>query len=118
MSVTVADASGRTLSGQTLEAFINSVSHIDLFSIGLNRAFGAKYLKPYVEEMGKKAPFYISAYPNAGLPNQFGEYDESPEKMGIQVKEYLNDGLVNIIGGCCGTTPDHIKAIKEAVEHL
>ncbi len=108
VSVTVADASGRTLSGQTLEAFINSVSHIDLFSIGLNCAFGAKDLKPYVEEMGKKAPFYISAYPNAGLPNQFGEYDESPEKMGVQVKEYLNDGLVNIIGGCCGTTPDHI----------
>jgi len=109
VSVTVADASGRTLSGQTLEAFINSVSHIDLFSIGLNCAFGAKDLKPYVEEMGKKAPFYISAYPNAGLPNQFGEYDESPEKMAVQVKEYLTDGLVNIIGGCCGTTPDHIS---------
>ena len=121
VSVTVADASGRTLSGQTLEAFLNSVSHIDLFSIGLNCAFGAKDLKPYVEEMGKKAPFYISAYPNAGLPNQFGEYDETPEQMSLQIKEYLNDGLVNIIGGCCGTTPEHIRRfaslLKEANIH-
>ncbi len=122
VSVTVADASGRTLSGQTLEAFLNSVSHIDLFSIGLNCAFGAKDLKPYVEEMGKKAPFYISAYPNAGLPNQFGEYDETPEQMSIQIKEYLNDGLVNIIGGCCGTTPEHIRRfsllLDEAKMHI
>jgi len=116
VSVTVADASGRTLSGQTLEAFLNSVSHIDLFSIGLNCAFGAKDLKPYVEELGKKAPFYISAYPNAGLPNQFGEYDESPEKMSVQIKEYLNDGLVNIIGGCCGTTPDHIRQFASLLD--
>ncbi len=116
VSATVADASGRTLSGQTLEAFINSVSHIDLLSIGLNCSFGASDLRPYVEEMGKKSSFLISAYPNAGLPNQFGEYDESPEKMAKQVQEYLSGGLVNILGGCCGTTPDHIRAFAKMIE--
>nr|WP_321406989.1 methionine synthase [uncultured Carboxylicivirga sp.] len=121
VSATVADASGRTLSGQTMEAFLNSVSHVDLLSVGLNCSFGAKDLKPYIEELGKKAPFKISAYPNAGLPNQFGEYDETPVQMAPQVKEYLEGGLVNIIGGCCGTTPDHIrefaKMIKQAQVH-
>ena len=121
VSATVADASGRTLSGQTMEAFLNSVSHVDLLSVGLNCSFGARDLKPYIEELGKKAPFKISAYPNAGLPNQFGEYDETPHQMAPQVKEYLDSGLVNIIGGCCGTTPDHIrefaKMINEAQVH-
>lgn len=110
VSVTVADASGRTLSGQTLEAFLISVSHIPLFSIGLNCSFGASALRHYVEEMGRKTEFLISAYPNAGLPNQFGEYDETPEEMTPQILEYLKDGLVNIIGGCCGTTPEHIAS--------
>ena len=110
VSVTVADASGRTLSGQTLEAFLISVSHIPLFSIGLNCSFGAGALRHYVEDMGRRTEFLISAYPNAGLPNQFGEYDETPEEMTPQILEYLKDGLVNIIGGCCGTTPEHIAS--------
>ncbi len=113
LSVTVADASGRTLSGQTIRAFMTSVSHANLLSIGLNCSFGAKDLKPYLEEISKHAGCYVSAYPNAGLPNQFGEYDESPQTMSAQVKEYFEDGLVNIIGGCCGTTPDHIAAYQE-----
>lgn len=111
VSGTITDKSGRTLSGQTLEAFLNSLSHIKLLSIGLNCAFGAHDLQPYIEELSEKAPFYISAYPNAGLPNELGEYDETPEKMAIQVAEYLDNHYVNIIGGCCGTTPDHIKEI-------
>ena len=109
LSGTITDASGRTLSGQTVEAFLNSVSHIDLLSIGLNCSLGARDLKPYVEELSKKAPFYITTHPNAGLPNQFGEYDESPEVMAGQLAEFVNDRAVNVIGGCCGTTPDHIK---------
>ncbi|MGQ8335763.1 methionine synthase [Sunxiuqinia sp. A32] len=109
VSGTITDASGRTLSGQTVEAFLNSVRHIDLLSIGLNCSLGAKDMRPYLEEMAKKAPFYISAYPNAGLPNQFGEYDETPEEMATQVKDFLDNHFVNIIGGCCGTTPDHIR---------
>lgn len=109
VSGTITDASGRTLSGQTVEAFLNSVRHIDLLSIGLNCSLGAKDMRPYLEEMAKKAPFYISAYPNAGLPNQFGEYDETPEEMAGQVKDFLDNHFVNIIGGCCGTTPDHIR---------
>ncbi|MBN2166528.1 MAG: methionine synthase [Marinilabiliaceae bacterium] len=116
VSATVADASGRTLSGQTIEAFLNSVSHIDLLSVGLNCSFGAKDLRPYVEEIGKKSPFLISAYPNAGLPNQFGEYDETPEEMSIQIDEYLSGGLINILGGCCGTTPDHIRAFAKKIK--
>ena len=108
VSGTITDASGRTLSGQTVEAFLNSVRHIDLLSIGLNCSLGAKDMRPYLQEMAGKAPFYISAYPNAGLPNQFGEYDETPEQMAIQVKDFLDNRLVNIIGGCCGTTPEHI----------
>lgn len=111
VSGTITDKSGRTLSGQTLEAFLNSLSHIKLLSIGLNCAFGAHDLQPYIEELSEKAPFYISAYPNAGLPNELGEYDETPEKMAVQVAEYLDNHYVNIIGGCCGTTPNHIKEI-------
>jgi 5-methyltetrahydrofolate--homocysteine methyltransferase len=108
VSGTITDASGRTLSGQTVEAFLDSVRHIDLLSIGLNCSLGAKDMRPYLKEMAQKAPFYISAYPNAGLPNQFGEYDETPEQMAVQVKDFLDNQFVNIIGGCCGTTPEHI----------
>ncbi len=111
VSGTITDASGRTLSGQTVDAFLTSVSHIDLLSIGLNCSLGARDLRPYLEELSKKAPFFISAYPNAGLPNQFGEYDETPEEMGHQVGDFLNNKFVNIIGGCCGTTPDHIREL-------
>jgi 5-methyltetrahydrofolate--homocysteine methyltransferase len=122
VSVTVADASGRTLSGQTLEAFLISVSHMPLFSIGLNCSFGASELRSYVEELGRKTPFLISAYPNAGLPNQFGEYDETPGQMAPQILDYLRNGLVNIVGGCCGTTPDHIAAfarhLKDGIPHI
>jgi 5-methyltetrahydrofolate--homocysteine methyltransferase len=116
VSVTVADASGRTLSGQTLEAFLISVSHMNLFSIGLNCSFGASDLRMYVEELGRKTPFLISAYPNAGLPNQFGEYDETPEEMAPQIFDYLKEGLVNIVGGCCGTTPEHIAAFAKLLK--
>jgi 5-methyltetrahydrofolate--homocysteine methyltransferase len=113
ISGTITDASGRTLSGQTVEAFLNSVSHVDLLSIGLNCALGAKDMRPYLEELSEKAPFFISAYPNAGLPNQFGEYDETPEQMCVQIDDFLRNGFVNIVGGCCGTTPDHIRHIAE-----
>ncbi|MFW6277504.1 MAG: methionine synthase, partial [Prolixibacteraceae bacterium] len=109
VSGTITDASGRTLSGQTLEAFLNSISHVDLLSIGLNCSLGASDLKPYVKELSGKAPFYISTHPNAGLPNQFGGYDETPEIMAGYLKEYLDNNYVNILGGCCGTTPDHIR---------
>jgi 5-methyltetrahydrofolate--homocysteine methyltransferase len=108
ISGTITDASGRTLSGQTLEAFLNSVSHVDLLSIGLNCSLGASDLRPYVKELSAKAPFYVSAHPNAGLPNQFGQYDETPEIMAGYLKDYLDNSFVNIIGGCCGTTPGHI----------
>jgi len=108
LSVTISDKAGRTLSGQTLSAFVASVSHARPLAIGLNCSFGAEELKPYVKELGRIAPFFISAYPNAGLPNQLGEYDETPGKMALQIKEFIDEGLVNIIGGCCGTTPDHI----------
>ncbi|MCX6275168.1 MAG: methionine synthase, partial [Bacteroidetes bacterium] len=111
VSGTITDASGRTLSGQTVEAFLNSVSHVDLLSIGLNCALGAKEMRPYLEELSEKAPFFISCYPNAGLPNQFGEYDETPEQMCHQIDDFLNSRFVNIVGGCCGTTPDHIRHI-------
>ncbi|MCF6241216.1 MAG: methionine synthase, partial [Bacteroidales bacterium] len=117
VSGTITDKSGRTLSGQTLEAFLNSVSHIKLLSIGLNCAFGAHDLRPYVEELAHKSPFFISAHPNAGLPNELGEYDESPQKMSLQIKDYLDNQYVNIIGGCCGTTPAHIKEIAELAQH-
>ncbi|HBL74402.1 MAG: methionine synthase [Bacteroidetes bacterium GWF2_42_66] len=113
VSGTITDASGRTLSGQTLEAFLTSVSHIDLLSIGLNCSLGAKELRPYLKELAKKAPFYVSAYPNAGLPNQFGEYDETPHEMAGEIKDFLDNRFVNIVGGCCGTTPEHIHAFAE-----
>jgi len=116
ISATVADKSGRTLSGQTIRAFLASISHANLLSVGLNCSFGAKDLKPYLKEVSAHSPWYVSAYPNAGLPNQFGEYDESPEMMAVQVKEYMDEKLVNIIGGCCGTSPDHIAAYEALIQ--
>jgi 5-methyltetrahydrofolate--homocysteine methyltransferase len=113
VSVTISDVSGRTLSGQTTEAFLYSVSHIDLLSIGFNCALGAKELRPFVEELSQKASFFTSVYPNAGLPNQFGEYEDTPEKMGVYIKDFLDNRFVNIVGGCCGTTPDHIRKFAE-----
>jgi 5-methyltetrahydrofolate--homocysteine methyltransferase len=115
LSGTITDASGRTLSGQTAEAFLISVSHIPLLTIGFNCALGAKQLTPHLEVLAQKSNLRISAHPNAGLPNAFGEYDESPSQMAAQIKTYLDKNLVNIIGGCCGTTPAHIKAIAEMV---
>lgn len=109
ISGTITDASGRTLTGQTTEAFYNSVSHGNLLSIGLNCALGARAMKPYLAELSQKASCFVSVYPNAGLPNEMGQYDESPEFMGEQIKEFLEEGYVNILGGCCGTTPDHIR---------
>lgn len=117
LSVTISDRAGRTLSGQTLGAFVASVSHANPLAIGLNCSLGAAELKPYVKELGRIAPFYISTYPNAGLPNQLGEYDETPEKMAAQIKEFVDEGLVNIIGGCCGTTPAHIAEYVRIVEN-
>jgi len=111
ISATIADASGRTLSGQTPEAFLYSVSHIPLLSIGFNCAFGANQLMPYIQELSNKTPFFVSAYPNAGLPNAFGKYDQTPSAMANEVEAYLKNGLINIIGGCCGTTPEHIREI-------
>ena len=117
VSGTITDASGRTLSGQTAEAFLISVSHIPLLTVGLNCALGAKQLTPYLQIISDKTSFAVSAHPNAGLPNAFGEYDESPQDMAEQIKEYLDKNLVNIVGGCCGTTPEHIKAIAEVVKN-
>ena len=117
VSGTITDASGRTLSGQTAEAFLISVSHLNLLSVGFNCALGAKQLTPYLETIAHNSDFYISAYPNAGLPNAFGQYDETPQQMAEQIKEYLEKSLINIIGGCCGTTPEHIKAIAELVKN-
>lgn len=113
LSGTITDASGRTLSGQTAEAFLISVSHIPLLSVGFNCALGANLLQPHLEAIADKTSFAVSAHPNAGLPNAFGEYDETPEEMGAQIEEYLKKNLINIIGGCCGTTPSHIRAIAE-----
>ena len=119
VSGTITDASGRTLSGQTTEAFLTSVSHMPLLSIGLNCALGAKEMRQYLQILDKKAPFMVSAHPNAGLPNEFGEYDETPELMGAQIEDFLNDGILNIVGGCCGTTPDHIRVIADlAAKHI
>ena len=117
VSGTITDASGRTLSGQTTEAFLNSVSHVDLLSVGLNCALGAKDMRPYLEELSNKAPFFVSAYPNAGLPNQFGEYDQDAHEMGHQIEDFLKAGFLNIVGGCCGTTPSHIKRIAEIAKN-
>lgn len=116
VSGTITDASGRTLSGQTAEAFLISVSHLNLLSVGFNCALGAKQLTPYLESLANKSNFAISAYPNAGLPNAFGKYDETPQQMANQIKEYVDKKLINIIGGCCGTTPEHIKEIASLVE--
>ena len=116
LSVTVSDTGGRTLSGQTLDAFLASVQHADIFSIGLNCSFGAKQLKPFLEQLARRAPYYISAYPNAGLPNTLGQYDQTPEEMEAEVKEYIDEGLVNIIGGCCGTTEAYIARFASLVE--
>jgi 5-methyltetrahydrofolate--homocysteine methyltransferase len=113
VSGTITDASGRTLTGQTTEAFLISVSHVPLLSIGLNCALGAKELRPYLQVLANKSDFFVSAHPNAGLPNEFGQYDESPEFMAEQIEVFLKENLINIIGGCCGTTPQHIKAIAE-----
>jgi 5-methyltetrahydrofolate--homocysteine methyltransferase len=128
VSGTITDASGRTLSGQTTEAFLISVSHVPLLSIGLNCALGARQLRPYLQVLDEQAPYFVSAYPNAGLPNEFGHYDQSPDEMAVQMEEFLKEGLVNIVGGCCGTTPEHIRKIAEiakkykprklAVEHV
>ena len=111
VSGTITDASGRTLSGQTTEAFLISISHCELFSVGLNCAFGAEMMRPFLKILSDKSDFIVSAHPNAGLPNEFGQYDETPEEMVDQITAYLEDHMVNIIGGCCGTTPDHIQAI-------
>ena len=116
LSVTVSDTGGRTLSGQTLDAFLASVQHADIFSIGLNCSFGAKQLKPFLEQLARRAPYYISAYPNAGLPNTLGQYDQTPEEMEAEMKEYIDEGLVNIIGGCCGTTEAYIARFASLVE--
>lgn len=116
ISGTITDASGRTLSGQTLEAFYISVSHANPLSIGLNCALGAKEMRPHIEELSEIASCYTSAYPNAGLPNAFGEYDEQPHETAHIIEEWAREGFVNIVGGCCGTTPDHIKHIAEQVK--
>ena len=116
VSGTITDQSGRTLTGQTTEAFLISLSHIPLLSIGLNCALGANMMRPYLQILNKKSSFPVSAHPNAGLPNEFGEYEESPEIMREQIRVFLEEGLVNIIGGCCGTTPEHIKEISEMVQ--
>lgn len=116
ISGTITDASGRTLSGQTLEAFYISVSHANPLSVGLNCALGAKEMRPHIEELSQIASCYTSAYPNAGLPNAFGEYDEQPEDTAHILEDWAKEGFVNIVGGCCGTTPDHIKHIAEAVK--
>lgn len=117
VSGTITDASGRTLSGQTAEAFLISISHLPILSVGFNCALGAKQLTPHLEVISAKSEFFTSAHPNAGLPNAFGEYDETPEEMAAQIKEYLDKNLVNIVGGCCGTTPEHIKAIADLVKN-
>ncbi|MDI1322529.1 MAG: homocysteine S-methyltransferase family protein [Algoriphagus sp.] len=118
ISGTITDASGRTLSGQTTEAFLISISHVPLLSVGLNCALGAKELRPYLKVLAQKAPFYVSAYPNAGLPNEFGQYDQGANEMADQVRDFLKEGMLNILGGCCGTTPDHIRALAHMAENF
>jgi 5-methyltetrahydrofolate--homocysteine methyltransferase len=118
ISGTITDASGRTLSGQTLEAFYISVAHANPLSIGLNCALGAREMRPHIEELSQIATCYTSAYPNAGLPNAFGEYDEQPHETAHIIEEWAKEGFVNIVGGCCGTTPDHIKHIAQAVKNF
>jgi 5-methyltetrahydrofolate--homocysteine methyltransferase len=117
VSGTITDASGRTLSGQTVEAFLTSISHVPLLSVGFNCALGAEQLKPYLQRLSNETKFFTSAHPNAGLPNAFGEYDQSAQEMQGFVEQYLKDDLINIIGGCCGTTPEHIKAIANVAKN-
>lgn len=117
VSGTITDQSGRTLTGQTTDAFLISMQHFPLISIGLNCALGASMMRPYLQILSKNANFGVSAHPNAGLPNEFGQYDETPELMAVQIKEFLDEGLINIIGGCCGTTPEHIKAIADLAKN-
>ncbi|MFK8044395.1 MAG: homocysteine S-methyltransferase family protein [Crocinitomicaceae bacterium] len=117
VSGTITDASGRTLSGQTAEAFLISVEHANLLSIGFNCALGANAMKPYLKTLKQKSNLFVSAHPNAGLPNEMGEYDESAEQMGDQIKTFLDEGLVNIVGGCCGTNPDHIRKMNELIQN-
>ena len=109
ISGTITDASGRTLSGQTVEAFLHSITHVNPLAIGLNCALGAAEMRPWLSDLSKASDTYVFAYPNAGLPNEFGEYDQSPEQMAKEIEEFAKDGLVNLVGGCCGTTPDHIE---------
>ena len=118
VSVTITDQSGRTLSGQTIEAFWHSIADAEPFSVGINCALGAKQMRPYIEELSKRAPVYISCHPNAGLPNAFGGFDETPERMAADLREFAGNGWLNIVGGCCGSTPEHIAAIAEAVRDL
>lgn len=117
VSGTITDASGRTLSGQTVEAFLMSISHIPLLSVGFNCALGADQLKPYLQRLSNETEFYTSAHPNAGLPNAFGEYEQTADQMNMLIEEYLKDGLINIIGGCCGSTPEHIKLIADTAQN-
>ena len=117
VSGTITDASGRTLSGQTTEAFITSLSHLPLLTIGFNCALGADLMLPYMKRVSRFTNFFTAAFPNAGLPNAFGEYDESSSQMGDKIRKFLDEGCINIIGGCCGTTPDHIKVISELVKN-
>ncbi|KAA6323482.1 Methionine synthase, partial [termite gut metagenome] len=116
LSVTISDIGGRTLSGQTLDAFLASVQHAEILSIGLNCSFGAAQLKPFLKQLADRAPYYITAYPNAGLPNSLGVYDQTPEEMAVQIKEYIDEGLVNVIGGCCGTTDAYIAKYEKLIE--
>jgi 5-methyltetrahydrofolate--homocysteine methyltransferase len=117
VSGTITDQSGRTLTGQTTDAFLVSVQHMPLLSIGLNCALGANMMRPYLQILSKQAPFAVSAHPNAGLPNEFGQYDETAAMMGEQIEEYLKEGIINIIGGCCGTSPDHIRRMAEIAKN-
>src|SRR5471030_793981 len=118
ISATITDRSGRTLTGQTIDAFWISIQHAKPFSVGVNCALGARDMRPYVAELARLADCYVSCYPNAGLPNAFGEYDEQPADTAGLLKEFADNSFVNIVGGCCGTTPEHIKAIAEAVDGL
>jgi 5-methyltetrahydrofolate--homocysteine methyltransferase len=118
ISGTITDASGRTLSGQTLEAFYTSVEHANPLSVGLNCALGAEQMRPHIEELSQIAACYTSAYPNAGLPNAMGEYDELPHQTAHFLEEWAKEGFVNIVGGCCGTTPDHIRHIAQHVKSI
>ena len=118
ISVTITDLSGRTLSGQMIDAFYSSIRHARPLAIGMNCALGAREMRPHLEELARLAECYVLCYPNAGLPNAFGQYDQQPDETGELLKSFVTGGLVNIVGGCCGTTPDHIKAIGRDVEGL